>query len=876
MPLLRQFGSRARALWRVLRHSDRLERELDDELRAYTGMLEDEARAGGREPQEARRRARLALGGFDQVKESVRARRGDRWIGQAIQDARFAVRFFVRTPALAFSAVLTLAIGIGAAAATAVVVHAVVVRPLPYPDAGRLVRLDGVSYAGELLELERRVKTLDAAAYAAMPPVSLTGAGEPVRLDTVRVAGRLFAVLGVPATRGRVLTDADQHPGSERVVLVSESLWRTRLGLQADPVGRLLTLDGVSHRIVGIMPATFAFPDAATDIWLPAIVDPADRMALWSQGGTIVGRLRPGIAVAEAHAEIRALAPAFRTLFPWQMPPDYGTTAAVQPLRDAIVGDSRPVLVVLLGGVTLVWLLACINVGLLLLGRATSRTTELATRAALGATRGRIGRQVFVESALLAGCGGIAAMAVAGAAVTLVRERLALLPRAHEIGVDVRLALAVGALAIVAGVVISAAPVMRAAAGSVAGALGQRGSRQDRGTRRTTRVLVGAEVALAMVLTIGAGLFARSLDRLLDVQPGFARADVVTAEIAPPEPRYEAPAARVAFYAELETRLRALPGVHDVAFTDRLPFGGEPWGSVFVIEGRPNPATEGGEWPWADVRATISPAFFRTLRIPVVEGRAFIPDDESVAEWVAIVDEVLARTYWPGETVVGRRFRFPGMPAGSWIRIVGLVANTKWQQMDEEPRGALYLPRRVDAPVSTSVVLRGTGSLLMLSDALRATVASLDPDTPVDRIAMLEALVSGSAEQPRLLALVFSAFGLTGLLLGALGIYGVAADGVARRRHEIGVRVALGAGVSAIRRLIVRESLGLALAGIAAGIAAALLLSRALDGLLFGVEPTDPLTWAAVGGLLVGIALLSSLLPARRASRVDPLTVLRQ
>jgi hypothetical protein len=269
---LRQIGSRARALWRALRHPDRLERDLDYELRAYTAMLEDEARAGGREPPEARRRARLALGGFDQVKESVRARRGDRWIGQAAQDARFAARLFVRSPALAISAVLTLAIGIGAAAATAVVVHAVVVRPLPFPEAGRLVRLDGVGYTGELLELERRARTMDVAGYAAMPPVSLTGAGGPVRLDTVRVAGALFDVLGVPAARGRVLAAADQRPGSERVVLVSEGLRRSRLGLQADPVGSRLTLDGVSHRIVGVMPATFAFPDAETDIWLPATV----------------------------------------------------------------------------------------------------------------------------------------------------------------------------------------------------------------------------------------------------------------------------------------------------------------------------------------------------------------------------------------------------------------------------------------------------------------------------------------------------------------------------------------------------------------------------------------------------------------------------
>ncbi|HUF25621.1 MAG TPA: ABC transporter permease [Gemmatimonadaceae bacterium] len=795
-----------------------------------------------------------------------------------IQDLRYALRTLRRSPSFTAVAVLTLALGIGANTAIFTVVNAVLLRPLPFVEPDRLVAfVDEGNYRGAFLEFRERATSFEAiAAHSGHFDVSFIAGGEPSRVEAVTVTAGLFPMLGVAPALGRTFRPEEDWAGSDQVALLSHAFWQRRFGADHDVVGREVLLNDYGYVVAGVMPPGFRFPDGTPDLWIPFGLDRDDRVALWSMSmGRMIGRLRPGVTVEQAAAEVRILAPQMRELFPWRMPDDHGMSATVAPLHERVVGDVRPILLVLLGAVGVVLLIACANVANLLLARATTRQRETAIRAALGAGRARIIRQALTESLVLASIGGIAGLLVAVWSVELLTARLpAGLPRATEIGIDARVLGFALLLTVGTGLVFGMLPALRASGIRLQGVMKQGGrAGTGIGRRRLAGALVSAEVALSTVLVIGAGLMIQSYWRLVQVDPGIRAANVVSAVVAPSRERYQdAPGIRT-FYDDLLERVVALPGVRSAAVADQIPFGPRRHGSVFLIEGRPNPAVEGGEWPWADLAVIVSDDYLRTMGIPLVRGRGFTATDREGAPGVVLVSEALAHRYWPGEDPIGRRIRGPGDSA--WETIIGVVADTKSGSLADETVSAMYRSMRQRGVRETSLVIATTADAGTIAANLRQIVASVDPNTPVDDIRPMQQRIDASAAQPRFTTLLLALFAAVALTLGAVGIYGVIAYAVGQRTHEIGVRMALGAHSGDVLRLVVRQGLTLAVAGVLIGVPAALAATRVLEGLLFGVRTTDAVTFVAIPALLLVVAALASWLPARRATGIDPMRALR-
>ena len=862
---------RGRALFRNLFRRARVEQELDDELRGYCDLLEAEKVGRGLSPEQARREARLELGGVEQVKEQVRSVRMGALMEQLLQDIRYGLRILRRTPAFTAVAIMTLALGIGANAAIFTIVNAVLLRPLPFAAPERLFAVDGMSYTGEFVELQRRGQAFDVTSFDTRQ-ATVTGDSEPMRLPVASVSPNFMSLLQVAPALGRLLREGDERADQGSVVVISHAFWRTRYGGDRAVIGRMLTVDGRPRAIVGVAAESFAFPTPQTQLWLPAPIDLSNRVGLWSTSRRIIGRVRPGATLAAVDAEVKARAPAMRPLFPWSMPANYGTDAAAVPLQQSIVSDVRPMLLLLLAAVVLVLLIASVNISNLLASRTLARGRELGIRSALGAARGRILRQVCTEGVLLVVLGLLAALPVGYLGVTALAAWLpADMPRPVSLAVDARLlaftAVALGCTVLIVG----GLPAYRA---DLAPKLSE-GGRHGPGARArwTSNLLVGAQTAIAITLVITAALLGRSLANLYAVAPGFTVEQVVSARISPPSFRFREASARRDLYTNVLDRLQGLPGVTGAGLTDRLPFAGEAFGSVFMIEGRPDPRTT-GEWPLADVSGIVSPAFFSTLAMVVKEGRTFTASDSETAERVAVVSESLARKYWPGESPLGRRFTFPGDVAGMRT-VVGVVGDVKWERVTDEGKGALYVPLAQAAPAAMRVVVRTAGDSAATLDQIRAIVHTLDRDTPVDQAATMGELVTRSVEASRFAASLMASFALAGLVLGAIGVYGTVTDHVGQRRREIGVRMALGAQRVDVYRSVLGSTLVVVLAGAAAGALGAALATRLFETMLFGITPTDPITFVAAPALLVATALVAGYLPARRAATLDPVVVLK-
>jgi putative ABC transport system permease protein len=810
-----------------------------------------------------------------------------------LQDLRYSLRRLAKSPAFTLVVVLTLALGIGANTAIFSAVNAVLLRPLAFRDPERLVTIEHFypSLGGGLKapvsapgfrDYQAHTHAFESMAIETNWAANLTEVGEPVRIQGARVTGRYFGTLGVPALVGRGLLPGEDSAGHEHVVVLAYGLWQRLFGGQRNVVGRTVSLNGERYEVVGVMPREFRDVfNRTVELWTPIVFQP-DELAddqRTRERLNLVARLRLGAPLEQATAEVHTLGEQLKRDYPDTYAPDW--TLLTTPLARRTTGPVRPALLVLLGAVGFVLLIACANVANLLLARAAARSKEIAVRTALGASRERLVRQLLTESLLLALAGGVLGLALAFWGV---RSVAALnpgnLPRADEIGVDAPVMLFTLAVSLLTGLLFGLVPALHASSVDLHGMLkeGGRGTAGDRGGQGLRRVLVVAEVALALTLLTGAGLLVKSFARLQGVDPGFDPNHVLTFNLALPPARYPSDTQQVAFFDQVLPALAGLPGVRSAGSTSVVPFGGNWTTASFEVEGYQQPKDQPS--PWGDMRI-VSPGFFQVLRIPLRQGRAFTEQDRIGGRLVAVVDEELARRYWPGADPIGKRITYGAPPgvadtsAREWIEVVGVVGHTKHEGLDAENRVQVYLPYTQRGMPFLTAVLRTTGDPSGYVPAARRAIQAIDPDLPIANPRTMDELIAQSVGQRRLSMLLLSVFSGIALVLASIGIYGLMSYSVAQRSRELGVRIALGAGRSDVLRLVLRQGMRLAGMGIVVGVAAAFALTRVIASQLYGVTATDPTTFLAVAALLGLTALAANLVPALRATRVDPAVILR-
>ena len=863
------------------------ERDFDDELRAHLEMLTDDNIRRGLPPEQAARAARVRLGGMTQLKETRRELAGLPILRDFLQDARYAARALRRQAGFTAVAILTLGLGIGANTAIFSVVYAVLLEPLPYEHAARLVsvaqvqpqqenRATGWSYLN-FVDLRAQNHVFDAVAGSQHHQLTLTGSGEPRAVDTSVVTAGFFELFSVRPLMGRLLTPADADKGAAPVVVLSEPFWQSAFGGDPAIVGRAIVLDKRPFTVVGVAPPAFRFPllTASEQIWIPLAQDPlfggwtARRGGHWLQ---VSGRLKEGLTLGQAQAEMDTIAGAASRAYPAE---NKGWAIRMVPLQRMIVGNVQSALFVLLAAVALVLLIACANLANLLLTRATARTREIAVRAALGASRGRIVRQLFGETAVLGGLGGAAGLAIAVAGVQVLAALVpATVPRVNPIRVDgIVLAFAL-LLSIAATLAFGLAPSIVAARVDLQGRLreGGRGG-ETAGRRRVRNVLAAAEVALALVLLTAAGLVLRSFARLTAVDPGFEAQHLLKAEVSLPRFEYATPRQWRTFADLLLARVQAEPGLRDTAIAIPAPIADGFINLGFEIVGAPAP-------PGASRTANyvaISPEYFGVMGVPLVAGRAFDAHDGPDAARVCIISAAMARLYFAGRDAVGARLDFAFPPDAAAPReIVGVVGDVRDVSLERDPGPMMYVPfAQAPFPGAVLVVKSALAPAAVVS-AIRRDVAAIDANLPVTDVGMMPDLLDASVAQPRFRAWLLGAFAATALVLAALGVFGVISNSVSRRTQEIGVRIALGASRGRILRMVLGETAAIAAAGFAVGLPCALAASRLIGHLLFDVSDHDPATLAWVGCVLAAVTVLAGYLPARRATRVAPMVALRE
>ena len=794
-------------------------------------------------------------------------------------DLRFAWRSLWKHPSLTAIAVAALALGIGANTAIFSVVQAVLWKPLPLPEPERVIRLIDVAPEGlragatsppDFADWRDQNRVFSHLAAMATESVNLTGEGEPERLYAGRVSGDFFGALGLKPLLGRPLLPAEDVSGGPNVAVLSARLWQRLFGGDPGVVGRRLVLNGEPTLIVGVMPSALDLPRKA-ELWLPLRLKITEE----DRGGhylRVLGRLAPGVSLERAQAEMSGIAARLARAHP-----DTNTdwTVRLQPLQETMVENVRPALFVLLGAVGLVLLIACANVANLLLSRLAAREREVAVRTALGAGRGRLIRQFMTESTLLALAGGVLGTLLAAAGTPLLLSLFAdRIPRAQEVGIDAGVFAFTFGLSLLTGLTFGLLPALHASSPDLQTTLrdGAKGA-GDRKGRRTRSSLVFAEVALAVVLLVSAGLLIRSLRELESVQPGFRPDHALSVQVALPESSYASEEKQVAFYRALLPRLQALPGVQHASAGFPLPLSGDRYRLAFQAEGRP---AEMSDLPRANM-AFVSPDYFATLGIPLRQGRAFEERDGLDGEQVAVVNRSLAASIWPGESALGKRFTFdvPVDAEAKWFRVVGVVGDVRHAELKEESGNQAYLPLFQSPSAEAALVVRTAGSPAGLAAAVSRAVREIDPALPVAGVKTLDALLYESVAEPRAQTVLLALLASLALALSAVGVYGVLSYSVAQRTREIGLRMALGAGAGEILRQLLREGLAVVLAGTAAGLLGALFLARLLGSLLYGVSSRDPWTFVGVPLVLLAVALLATWIPARRATRVEPVVALR-
>ena len=854
---------------------DSMERTFSDEIEFHLDM-ETELNVGrGMSPANARRAALMAFGGVERTREAHRDARGTRLLEDAIADVRYAARWLMRSPSFTVSAVLTLALGIGANAAIFSVVDAVVLRPLPYTRPGELVSV-GWGSGGEFVALRERLRAFSQLGAWVTQTHPFDDGRESLRIEGAAITTNMLTLLGVSPLLGRGFTEEESILGNNGVLLLSHSLWQRQFGGSPDVIGRRVLVEGIPHTVVGVMPSDFRFPGRTVEYWQPYALNPANVGLFWAVGGkSFLGRTAPGVTMEQALREVRDVWPTLRTLNPlWDPGPEYRRDAAPRPLQEEIVGTTGRLLWILFGCVLLVLVIGCVNVANLLLARATAREREMAVRAALGGGRGRLMRQLVTESLLISIIGSVIGIALAFLAVEwLVAAMPAGVPRTDEISVNGAVLAFTAMVATVSGVFFGIVPALRATDPGSVGGIGRR-STHGAAHHRASAVLVSGEMALAVLLVIGASLLARSFMTLRRVEPGFQTTHVIAARLTPPSGSYSEPARTAAFYSTVMERVSELAGVTSVAAVDKLPLAQSIWGIAPRIEGQYEDATR--TLPDIGHYQQVTPAYFSTLGIALRRGRAFNETDRADAPPVAIVSESFAKRFWPTRDAIGQRIGYPW--ESPWLTIVGVVPDTKQDSLRDTLSTSMYVPWQQRTRMSGSemwVLARTSSNPASLASAVRSIVREVDRSVPVSDVRTMEAVVSDSVQKNRFIVLLVGAFALAALLLGAIGIYGVMAYLVSQRTQEMGIRLALGAPVSGVIALVVGHAAKLAAVGAVIGVLAALLATRLLGSLLYGVSATDPLTFALVPVMFIAVALAASAAPALRATRVDPVTALR-
>ncbi len=888
--MLNDWRYRLRALFR----RSAMETEMNDELRFHFDKEVEKLERRGLSPDEARRQARLNFGGHAQVSEDCREARGTSMVENISQDVRYALRQLRAHPGFATVMILTLGLAIGANSAIFSVIQGVLLRPLPYPQPSRLayLYLSSAAYPRfplnpwDFHDYRDRSRSFDSMAAMTRGDLQLSGGSErPVMLHGMRVTAGYFAVLGLAPQLGHEFDRKAELPGNQRQVILSHRLWQSRFAGSPSILGLSITLNNQPYTVVGVMPAGVEHPGnsyqplaygADVDLWSPFTFEgkPTERGSHFIEG---IGRLRPGVTLAQAASELNAIQTEIGREI--HNAGESGWHVNAIPLSREVVGQNRPILLLLLGAVAMVLLIACANAANLLLARAANRRRELAVRLALGAQRGRLVRQLLTESLVLALSGGALGLALAAGGV---RAILSILPgdfpRSADIHVNLTVVLFTFAIATGAALLFGTVPALQASRTDPRQGLHE-GSRTATGSRHQQRLrgaLVISQVTLACVLLIGAGLMLRSFQNLLHLDFGFRQQHVLTARISLPETQYKTEAATSRFYDQLSSDLEALPGVLNAGVATDLPYTGydENLGG-FEIQGKqPPPNTQ------FHARFHVATAgYFHALGIPLLSGRLFSPADKAGAPSVLLINHAMARKYWGDQNPVGQKINFfaDHPKEKDWTTIVGIVGDVKDKPSSPAAEPAFWWPN-LQQPwpaVTVDVVLRASGDPATLTDELRATLQHLDPTLALGNVRQMDAIVGESVAAPRMEFILVGLFGSLAIVLAAIGIYGVVAYAVSQRTPEFGVRMALGAQRSDVLRLVLAQVAGLVLGGTALGLLLAILLGQTMKSLIYQVSPADPINLAAAAGLVIVAALAACVAPARRATGVDPLIALR-
>ena len=863
---------------RSLFHRDVLNKQLDTELAFHIEKATEARIAAGMTPDDARRQVQLEFGTTEQIKEQCRDVHRLHTIENFLSDARYAFRSLRKTPGFTCLAILILTLGIGANTAIFSVVNGILLRPLPFPDSDRLLTIGGPSIHQQvsLATLQKQSRTTDYAAYSMGSQVNLTGQGEPARQVASIVSSELFKILGVNPLLGGFF-----EQGRNATVILSYGLWQSRF--QGDPnvIGRSVMIDDSPRQVVGVMPPSFRFPRAETQLWTPLRIDPRNAGTYWRLGNlTIVGRLRPSFHLFHADTELRTIIPQIKSTFPMQLWPNWGFDSPVLTMQESMVHDIRPRLLILLGAVGLVLLIACANFTNLLLVRTATRQKEISLRATLGATRARIVQQLLTESLILALAAGVLGLAPAWGGMSLLKASFPPdTPRLAEVGIDLRVFSFLALLSICTGMILGLLPALRASKLDLHQSL--KASERSAGSLGRTSLLsafVVVEVAVAFVVVIGAGLLTKSLWRLSSTNPGFGADHLLTLRVTPNSSLCKVQARCLAFYNDLLDRTRALPGVVSLAAADPLPFSGDAGGFAAEFEGHPYKQGTRAPMLWS---SSVTPDYLRTMRIRLLDGRNFTTGDRKGSERVILLSALTAQRFWPGENPLGKHIR--GVAVDAWHTVVGIVADTKVLSLGLDPayiEGQAYLSAGQGlgdhTPINMTLVIRTVGDPLQFAPVVRTVIVELNRDVPVSQIRTMQEAIAVSISEPRSSMWLLLAFAALALLLGASGIYGVISYSVTQRIREIGVRMALGARPSNIRTLILGQCFLLGLVGLLIGLPTAMGLTQVLQKMLYEVSSTDTATYLTVTALVIAVTILAAYVPTRRGMRLDPAVALRE